>query len=103
RSGSPDQRANLRRAGGHPTARALHRRGDRFHARAGDEPSPLADRGGVVVDQIPGAARRDGLADRQGGDRGAALVAEAEARLRRTGIVATTQMTDMLVPPVLGW
>jgi len=38
-----------------------------------------------------------------GGTEGAALVADAEARLRSAGIEATTQMTDMLVPPVLGW
>jgi hypothetical protein len=38
-----------------------------------------------------------------GGAMGASLVDDAEARLRRAGITATTQMADMLVPPVLGW
>jgi hypothetical protein len=38
-----------------------------------------------------------------GGSQGAALVADAEARLRRAGIEAPAPMTDMLVPPVLGW
>jgi len=38
-----------------------------------------------------------------GGAEGAALVQAAEARLRHAGIVATTSMVDMLVPPVLGW
>jgi eukaryotic-like serine/threonine-protein kinase len=73
------------------------------HERALEQ-ALAAERGleelGMSVYAAAMAKRRGEL---QGGAAGASLVADAEARLRRAGIVATTEMTDMLVPPVLGW
>jgi hypothetical protein len=117
---APPRRAEmLRRA--EADAATLHRQGTRWaramslsismvvsHVRGRREralgQALEAERGleelGMSVYAAAMAKRRGELL---GGTQGAALVGDAEARLRRAGIEATTQMTDMLVPPVLGW
>ncbi len=55
---------------------------------------------GMSVYAAAMAKRRGEL---QGGEAGAALVADAEARMRAAGIVAVAEMTDMMMPPMLGW